>query len=323
MNADRFLPDAETVAAIERDVAIYNQRRERAHAEVERRVPVMLAAYVFAFALVVFLAWRFLPNPGIAVVLAMLSISVGSWFWKDVAAHARRPATWTQQQFRDHILPVMFGFVGDLRYQHGTRPRSFDRLPRETVPHNRALFDDVIRGEIGGRRFEIFEVTMGEQVKDSLRVTFKGVVLACRLQRPFPGTLIAYRKLGNVQRFFRDLLSRGKLREFASGDETLDRLYDVLTDRRGEAGRLLSGGLAEVLVWVERTWHGDTARLAVTGEDLFLMLPSKRDFFELPPIDRPLDYRLHLEPMVRHFASLLAIAERVYGIDGDAPPAAS
>ena len=52
MNADEYLPNAETIAAIEKDVANYNERRRHAQGEIGRRVPMLLGSYVLACAVV-------------------------------------------------------------------------------------------------------------------------------------------------------------------------------------------------------------------------------------------------------------------------------
>mgnify|MGYP003493992859 FL=1 len=44
----------------------------------------------------------------------------------------------------------------------------------------------------------------------------------------------------------------------------------------------------------------------LSKDDIFLLVPSKRNFFELPPIGTDVDYGAHVEPMVRELAMLLA-----------------
>ncbi|TIU64012.1 MAG: hypothetical protein E5W25_23520, partial [Mesorhizobium sp.] len=76
---------------------------------------------------------------------------------------AVRPATRLQQSFRDTVLPMIFGFVRDVRYQHGVRPNSFDRLPRETIgAFNRQSFDDIISGRYEDFPFELYEAKLTE-----------------------------------------------------------------------------------------------------------------------------------------------------------------
>ena len=54
---------------------------------------------------------------------------------------AMRPATKLRQSFREHVLPIVFGFIKDVRYANATTPDSFDRLPRQAVgTFNRQTF---------------------------------------------------------------------------------------------------------------------------------------------------------------------------------------
>src|SRR5262249_3536832 len=104
---------------------------------------------------------------------------------------ALKPATRLQQSFRDTLLPMIFGFVRDVRYQHGIRPNSFDRLPRETVGNfNRQSFDDIIAGRYEGFPFELYEARLSEGTGKGETVAFKGVIVAFETIEPFPGTLV-------------------------------------------------------------------------------------------------------------------------------------
>ena len=318
MNADGFLPNAETVAAIEKDVAIYNERRKLEHAELERRLPALTIAYVAGSALVLYVSYLLFIPDGAWMLGIIAALCV--FGWRHARNYVTRPAEWTQQHFRDHMLPVLFGFIPDLRYSHDRMPVSFERMPRQLIPgHNRKEFDDFLSGLLDGRRFELFEMKLVQRSKNSETVMFQGAVLNCKLATPFPGFLVATRKVGDFQRFFRDLFASSAVSEIVCGDERLDRLYEFRTDRRSEARRLLSGGLAEILAGIWKKWPNDTAQLAVSGDDVFVMLPSDTNFFELPPIERPLDYHADLAPMVRHIASFLAIAGEVQKLDAVTP----
>src|SRR5690606_32835076 len=104
---------------------------------------------------------------------------------------------------------------------------------------------------------------------------------------------------------------RSERMERIASRNRLDNVYDFLTDNVDEARTLLAGRVGEVLTWVNKTWRSGNPQLAIRRSELFLLLPSPRNFFELPALDRPVSYRAHLEPMVRDFASLLAIVAEV------------
>lgn len=317
MDIEQFMPNAGTVAAIEKDVATYNKRRAHEVARLTNRRPAVITIYVVGILVLAYAAYL---ATGTVTWFHYMLAGLGIGFFPCLDKWIRADADWTQQRFRDHMLPVMFGFIQDFRYSHGAAPRSFDRLPREMVPsHNRTSFDDMLTGTIEGARFELCEMKLAQKSKNSDVVVFQGVMLQCSLRTPFPGTLVATRKIGDFKRFFRDLFGRGGLSEIVSGDGRLDDLYEFRTDRRGEARRLLAGPLGEMLNALWREWPGDTAQVGIRDDDVFLMLPTSRNFFELPSIDAEISYATDLAPMMRQIARFLSIAAMVPALDGGPP----
>jgi len=224
---------------------------------------------------------------------------------------ALRPATRLQQSFRDTLLPMIFGFVRDVRYQHGARPNSFDRMPRETVgAFSRQSFDDVISGRYEDFPFELYEAKLWEGSGKTETIAFKGVIVAFETIEPFPGTLVAARKAGKVAHFFRGMFA-SKMQELSSGVEDLDAAYEFRTDNVEAARPLVTGRLAQALKWLGETWPDDPARVALNGSDGFLLLPQTKNFFELPAISVPLDYTRHVAPMIADMGAMLATAALV------------
>lgn len=321
MDAEAYMPDAETIAAIEKDIANYNQRRLHARDEVRRRKTVMLGSFAFACAVAAyFLLANFETLPdSTATVLVFVLIAVALFGGAFVYGVAEHPGVDTQQRFRDHMLPVLFGFVDNLRYSTGYEPASFSRIPDAAKgSFNHKTFDDIVTGRLDGKRFEFYEVELKIKSKSSDRTVFKGLVLNCQVVDGIGGTLVAIRRpaSGLIQSIDAALKSIGDLfrsqrMEQIQSRSRLDTVYDFLTDRPDEARPLLAGRIGEVLTWVNKTWRSGNPLLAVRRNELYLLLPSSRDFFELPPLDMPLNYAAHLKPMVRDFASLLAIVAEV------------
>jgi len=321
MDSDRYLPNAETVAAIEKDIANYNERRKLARAEVERRKPVLFGSLALGCAAVlVLILTNFSSMSGNAVKLVFFGL-VGAAVLAGGALYrlAKQPGEDTRQQFRDHIIPVLFGFVDGLRYSHGYETTSFSRLPAPMKGNfNHKEFGDIIAGRLDGLRFEIIEATLKRKSKSADVTVFKGVVLNCRSTYPFKGTLVAVRRpqpglfqaADDVFRSVGEFFRREQF-ETVFSRSPLDRIYEFRTNSRDEAQGLLRGQLREVLEWVSRKWPRGSPRIALRNGEIFVMLPSDRDFFELPPIEIPVSYRAHLEPMVRDFAALLAIVREI------------
>ncbi len=312
MEAADFMPGEAVIAGIRRDIEAYEARRASAQRQARWRVPVFLGLVVVCVGVV---AWLFnkvadpheqwFSTPHVFLYLGGFIAAVLLYF------QAIKPATRLQQSFRDTLLPMIFGFVRDVRYQHGARPNSFDRLPRETVGNfNRQSFDDVISGRYEDFPFELYEAKLSEGNGKGETVAFKGVVVAFETIEPFPGTLVAARKANKVVHFFRGMFA-SKMQELTCGVAELDAAYEFRTDNVEAARPLVTGRLARALAWLGETWAYDQARVALNGSDGFLLLPRSKNFFELPEISVPIDYQTHVAPMIADLGAMLATAALV------------
>jgi hypothetical protein len=312
MEATDFMPSEAVIAGIRRDIEAYEARRASAQRQVRWRVPVFLGLLIVGIALI---AWLFnkvadpheqwFSTPHVFLYLGGFIAAVLLYF------QALKPATRLQQSFRDTLLPMIFGFVRDVRYQHGVRPNSFDRLPRETVgSFNRQRFDDIISGRYEDFPFELYEARFSEGTGKGETVAFKGIVAAFETIEPFPGTLVAARKANKVVHFFRGMFA-SKMQELTCGVAELDAAYEFRTDNVEAARPLVTGRLARALTWLGETWPFDQARIALSGSDGFLLMPRSKNFFELPEISVPIDYQTHVAPMIADLGAMLATAALV------------
>lgn len=312
MEAADFMPSEAVIAGIRRGIEDYEAKRASVQRQVRWRVPVFVGLVVVFVALI---AWLFnaaadpheqwLSTPHVFLYLGGMVAAVVLYF------QALRPATRLQQSFRDTLLPMIFGFVRDVRYQHGARPSSFDRMPRETVAaFSRQSFDDVISGRYEDFPFELYEAKLWEGSGKSETTAFKGVIVAFETIEPFPGTLVTARKAGKVTHFFRGMFA-SKMQELSSGVDDLDDTYEFRTDNVEAARPLVTGRMAQALAWLRETWPYDQARVALSGSDGFLLMPRSKNFFELPDISQPIDYNAHVAPMITDLGAMLATAALV------------
>src|SRR3954451_16038086 len=162
MDAKGFMPDDAVIAGIRKDIEQYESERASTYTAVKWRVPVFLAVLIVPAVILVFAFNSFAdPNeqwfssPHVFLYFATLA---ASFF---VYAAAMRPATKLRQSFRQHVLPLVFGFIGDVRYAHGTTTDSFDRWPKQAAgSFNRQSFDDIIAGKYEDFPFELYEATL-------------------------------------------------------------------------------------------------------------------------------------------------------------------
>lgn len=307
MDARDFMPGEAALAKVKAEIEAYEAERKAVQRSVSIRIPIYLAIVVV---LVVILAFAFNsfadPNeqwssaPHVFLYVAGVIALFLAYSW------AKSPARELQQSFRARLLPVIFGFIDKVRYRRGETPLSVERLPRETIgSFNQSSYDDEIAGEWQGFPFELYEAVFSQKTGKTTSTIFRGVVVALETDSSFPGVLVATRKANKVTSFFRGIFGK-ELEELSSGIPVLDAAYDFRTDNPEAARPLVTGRLAQALQWLGETWPEEPARIALKNNDAFLLLPQSKNFFELPDISVPLDYKTHISPMIADMASLLA-----------------
>jgi hypothetical protein len=312
MNAKDFMPGDEVIAGIRKDIEAYEAERQKAHRQALWRVPVFVAAVLIVGAVLAYAFNSFaspyeqwLSTPHVFLYFATI---VGAGF---AYSSAMGPATRLKQSFRDRLLPIIFSFVKDMRYSNNRTPDSFDRLPKQAVgSFGRQKFDDIVSGKYDGFPFELYETRLSTGGKSDQTI-FKGVVTAFETVAPFPGMVVAAKRTGAVSNFFRNMFGSSGLETVESGIAELDQTYEFHTDNIDAARPLVAGRLAKALQWLAETWPGEPPRVALNGSDGFLLLPLAKNFFELPSISEPIDYKAHIEPIVIDMVSLLATASLV------------
>lgn len=312
MDVGDFMPGDEVIAGIRTDIEKYEAERSKAHVAVRWRVPVFMGLLLAAVAGTALLFNNFAdPNEQWFSSPHVFLYAIGFGLSFFVYGAAMKPAMRLQQSLREKILPAVFGFIENIGYKHNQTPISFERLPREIVDgFNRQGFDDVISGKYEDFPFELYEATLSMKAGKSKSTVFKGVIVGFEMIAPFPGLLVASRKKGSVTNFFRGMFS-SKLEELQSGVGALDQAYEFRTDNVEAARPLVTGRLAQALQWLGETWPEEPARIAMHGNDGFLLIPLSKNFFELPGISDPLDYSRHVAPMIADMAALLATASLV------------
>jgi hypothetical protein len=313
VDTKNFMPGEAAIADIKADLERYEAERSRTHRAVMWRVPVFVGLFLLATVGIAYFfnsfadqheQWLSPPHVFLYGIASFVVFAVYRW--------AGSPARKLQQSLRERILPAVFGFIEDIGYKHNQTPASFERLPRGIVDgFNKQKFDDVVWGRYEDFPFELYEATLLVKASDSSSAVFKGVIVAFETIAPFPGLLVATRKATKVVGFFRGMFARGDLEELQSGVAALDENYEFRTDNVEAARPLVTGRLAQALQWLGETWPEQPARVALNGSDGFLLIPLSKNFFELPDISQPLDYRRHVGPMIADMAALLATAALV------------
>ena len=312
MSGSNFVPSPEIRAAVDAAIEDYNARRAPMHRKVWRDTWIYMGVLALVGLVGAAILW---PRPGLSLPDEVYFFAIGILVVAGFLAygHAHGPGKDMQQELRDQILPRIFGFAGNVRYGHREEPSFLKSIPQEAIGvHNRSNFDDLVSGTYHGMDFELSEMTLEYNMSSkSRRIVFKGVVLSFPVDRPFPGTLVAVRADGPVEKFFRNLFSRTRLAQAKSGIPQLDETYDFRTDNPEAAAPRISGNLAKALDLLRDFLPGEPARIAVVQNSAFLLIPHTKNFFELPGLGVPLDYGAHVEPIAAELTVLLESARLV------------
>lgn len=306
------MPDEATTAGIKKDLEAYQAERNAIRLSTAWRVPLYLGGVIVAvlvlaliFNFIADLNEQWLSTPHVYLYVVGFIAAFFAYF------RAMRPLEAANASFRNKLLPIVFGFIKNMRHERGATPPSFVNLPESTVgKYNNLEIDDFISGNYDGFDFELYETLLTQRAEKHDSTTFQGVIVAFGLKKPFEGTLVATIRTNAVLSFFGELFGSG-LKELRSGVQDLDMAYEFRSDNVEAAQPLVSGQMAQALTWLKEAWPGEPARIALSGTSGFLLLPHQKDFFELPASDLALDYKVHVEPMIADMATILATASLV------------
>ncbi|PPJ46572.1 hypothetical protein C0075_13000 [Rhizobium sp. KAs_5_22] len=303
---DRLMPGPDALARIRAEIDGYNAERPR----VARQAQMRLAAYFAGWALVsAAICWPLVVGGyGRMFGLACVAILFSGYFLYDRAIAARDGF---RQTLRDRLLPSLFGFVDDLRYSSNGSSRFLERMPgNEFLRRTDSRHRDLLSGTHEGFAFTLCETELSVGSGSKREVTFDGVIVAFQQENGFPGTLLAARRPGRLAKAIRGLFDDGRLTEIKSGDDGIDASHEFRSDDPQSAMPRVAA-MAKALDYLSDVWPEGVVRIAVRHKDGFLLVPTKKDFFELPPIGVPLDFERHVQPMIADLMTLLATARLV------------
>lgn len=302
-----LMPGPEALAGLSAEVARYNETRPKEASDLFVRQMSFMGGFGAVVLLAVYLIWI---NGALDVLhWVVIGAVMAGWF---IWGMAMRPAREFQQSLRDRMLPVVFGFVEKVRYGHGAGPSFMQAMPGSAlVRRTRNVHGDTISGRYEGLDFTMTEAELSTGSGKSKETTFLGVIFHFRIETGFPGLLIATKKPGAVNLFFRDLFDMSGLETVTSGIAGVDEAHEFRTDNPQAATPIVQGALASALDYLASVWPDGIVRIAMQYQDCYLLVPSKKDFFELPDIRTPIDFDQHVRPMIRELVTLLATARLV------------
>ena len=303
---DRLVPPPEALARMRAEIDGYNGQR----AEVTRQTWIRLVLLLGGWALVsVAVCWPLVvAGNSQAFGLACVAILFCGYFLFDRAMAPRRQF---RQTMRDRLLPAVFGFVDDLSYTGRGSPRFIERMPgNEFLRRTHSRHRDQFTGRYDDFAFTLCETELSIGNGSKRQITFNGVVVSFQQEDGFPGTLLAAKRPGRLAKAIRGLFEDGTLSEVRSGDGGIDASHEFRTDRPEAAGSRVAV-MAKALDYLAGVWPEDVIRIALRHKDGFLLVPTHKDFFELPPIGTALDFDAHVRPMITDLVTLVSTARLV------------
>jgi hypothetical protein len=302
-----LMPKDAAMADLHAAVSAYNAARPKVARDMYTRILLIFGLFLLVFGLILNVLWANGHMDAVGWVFGGAIVASG-FVW----TFAVEPAKHFQQSLRDRMLPIVFGFLGEVRYKHGAEPLFIKTMPgKDLVARTRAEHGDMIVGVQDGMTFTLSETELSHGSGKSKETTFKGVIFYFQREDAFPGLLLAARRPNAVHRFMRGLFGGTALALVTSGNPELDVSHEFRTDRPEAATQLVQGTLAKALDYLASVWRDDVVRIALSGRDCYLLVPTKKDFFELPPVDTAIDFERHIRPMIRDLVALLATAQLV------------
>lgn len=305
---DSYMPGEAALAEIETHIAAYNRARPEIYNRCMTWALIGLAVYACFAALVILYAWELdARGKSFGVVLGLLFLGgAGLWtlMWRPMEKH--------QEALRMQLFPRLFGFIDGVTYAKGGKPALLNQVAElKLVRYGNAENDDLIAGRHEGMDFELLETRLTVGSGRSKETVFRGLIFHFRLDRAFPGMLVAAKRGGWWQRTMKEFWRTGPKTELTSGNLRLDESHEFHSDNFAAARPVIAGSLTSVLTWLGNEWHGGDVQIALSGEDGYLMLPSNHDYFSLPGNTEDVVYQRHVRPLVRELVIALAVAHVV------------
>lgn len=307
MDPELYMPGEAAVAEIQAQIDSYNKARPALYDGCMRQAMVALVIYGAFGLFVCFLGLQFGIKAENFVLVAGGLIGGGWLLWNFIWS----PMETVQAALRDRLFPQIFSFIEDVSYHKKAKPGFLRHISElKLVRYQDAETDDLIIGRHDGMDFALLEakLTVGNKNKETV---FRGLIFHFRLADPFPGMLVAATRGGWWEQTMKEFWRTGPNFEMSSGNLRLDESHQFYSDNPGAARPVISGPLTSVLIWLGNEWHGGDARIALSGEHGYLMLPSTHNYFSLPGMGDDVVYQRHVKPLVRELVMALAVAHVV------------
>ncbi|WEZ83247.1 hypothetical protein P6U16_20770 [Rhizobium sp. 32-5/1] len=199
------MPDAAALETVHRAIEAYNGERPARERAMQNRVTIVMGGFVLITGCILLLLFNSGLKDGFGIACGVAFFA--GW---QLYEHCLKPAREFQQNLRDRMLPVIFGFVERVQYSKGTTPRFMERFPKEALlKYANAIHDDAVSGVYDNVRFMLSETELTTGGKNKT-VLFKGVIFHFLRDDAFPGILAATKRPGGFQKFVENFSAPGR-----------------------------------------------------------------------------------------------------------------
>jgi hypothetical protein len=303
-----YMPGETAVAEIKRHIDEYNRDRPGIYKSCFNIAWLAMGGYAVVALLIAYVVFQMDERGRVFGFTAVFVGLAGAWLWRLVW----QPLRDHQLSLRYRLFPQVFKFIDGCRYSAGVEPGFLGDLNRlKLVNFTSTANDDLISGTHDGMDFELVETKLIRGKGKSQEVQFEGLIFHFKLEKEFPGLLVAAKRSSGWQRTMKEMWRTGPIDELLSGNRQLDETHDFRSNNHRDARALIAGPITSVLTWLGNEWHGGEVSIALSHDDGYLMLPSKQDFFALPDMQHDVHYESDVKPLVREMVMLLAVAHVV------------
>ncbi len=285
------------------------QARVRDAARAKSNSRLVIAAFI-VLPLGAFLFFG--PGLGEFTMFLMFGALMGAGWW------VYAPRAKAIKQTKTGINTALAQALG-LEYQHDVQPgmgfmraSSFKMVPR----FDRSNFEDLWRGELGGRTFSLHEAHLKQRRsngKNTRYVTvFRGPVMTIGFDRTFHGTTLVERA-GKHRNFLffgeKDSLDIGNLnlQKVDMVHPEFEDEFTIYSTDQVEARYLVHPTYVEKLIALEQAFAGKKVRTLFMDGELTVVLETK-NMFESGNMDAGRDREM-IETCIKQFMSMVDLAD--------------
>lgn len=213
-------------------------------------------------------------------------VVTGALYW-----WVTQPKRQYAEAYKKDILPGIAKLFGNLAYTLNGKIPMEELEPSKIIPsHNRYHSEDHFTGEYKGVKITLSEIHLKRRQRSGKRTTyvtvFKGLAVLIAMPREkFYGHTVLTQDVTAFGKWFQKQTSGLKHADLV--DPQFEKAFDVFTDDQVEARYLIDPVMIENLKTMRDLYDAKTFSAAYYKNQVLVLLPSRRNYFEPANIKVP------------------------------------